>query len=208
MGYLKEYAPGVIPVTVVTPTIPPRAELLRRATMSVINQTVKPVAHLVMPDIKRLGAPKMLDQCLRHAQSEWVAILADDDEFLPHHLETLWRLLDDTGADVAYSHFRFSNSNDAGHLEKFRGQPFNYDKPRQMTGVYVGRRELLLDIGGHSALFDENSYDLDEDGHRIGEDFHLVKRLASERVPVAVSPEVTWIYHVGHGNTLGMPSRW
>jgi hypothetical protein len=208
MGYLREYAPGVIPVTVVTPTIPPRAELLQRATMSVINQTVKPVAHLVMPDIKRLGAPKMLDQCLRHAQSEWVAILADDDEFLPHHLETLWNLLDETGADVAYSHFRFSNQPDAGHLEKFRGQPFNYEKPRQMTGVYVGRRELLLDIGGHSALFDENSYDLDEEGHRIGEDFHLVKRLAHERIPVAVSPEVTWIYHVGHGNTLGMPSRW
>jgi hypothetical protein len=32
--------------------------------------------------------------------------------------------------------------------------------------------------------------------------------LAASRTPVAVSPEVTWIYHVGHVNTLGMPSAW
>jgi hypothetical protein len=208
VGYLKPYAPGKIPVTVVTPTIPTRGELLGRAIRSVMGQTVKPVAHLVMPDVERWGAPKMLDFCLRHAQSEWVAILADDDEFLPHHLETLWNLLDETGADVAYSHFKYSNLPDAGHLEKFRGQPFDYQNPRQMTGVYMGRRELLLDIGGHSALFDAESYDRDAEGNRIGEDYHLVRRLAHERVPVAVTGEVTWVYHVGHGNTLGMPSRW
>jgi hypothetical protein len=208
MGYLKEYAPGKIPVTVITPTIPTRGELLGRAIRSVMAQKIKPVAHVVLPDIEKRGAPKMLDACLRVAQSEWVAILADDDEFLPHHLETLWNLLDETGADVAYSHFRYSNLPDAGHLERFRGLPFDYDNPRQMTGVYMGRRELLLDIGGHSALFDENSNVLDEQGNRIGEDYHLVKRLAHERIPVSVTPEVTWVYHVGHGNTLGMPRNW
>lgn len=197
-----------IPVTVITPTIPPRAELLGRAMRSVVGQTLKPLTHLVLPDVHRYGAPKMLDICLRTAQTEWVAILADDDEFLPHHLETLWNLLDESGADVAYSHFRYSNLSDAGHLEKFRGLPFDYENPRQMTGVYMGRRELLLDIGGHSANFDPEGYERDAEGNRMGEDFALVKRLAYERIPVAVSPEVTWVYHVGHGNTLGMPSRW
>jgi len=57
-------------------------------------------------------------------------------------------------------------------------------------------------------LFDAESYDRDAEGNRIGEDYHLVRRLAHERVPVAVTGEVTWVYHVGHGNTLGMPSRW
>lgn len=209
MGYLKEYAPGKIPVTVITPTIPTRGEQLGRAIRSVMNQTVKPVSHLVLPDIEKRGAAAMLDQCLRYAQSEWVAVLADDDEFLPHHLETLWNLLDETGADVAYSHFRFSNQDDAGHLERFRGQPFNYEKPRQMTGVYMGRRQLLYDIGGHqSSWFLADSYERDEEGHRMGEDYYLAKRLAAEKIPVAVTGEVTWIYHTGHKQTLGMPSAW
>jgi hypothetical protein len=208
VGRLKMWGEDLIPVTVITPTIPPRGELLGRAMRSVAAQTFKPLAHLILADVHRYGAPKMLDSCLRTAQTEWVAVLADDDEFLPHHLETLWNLLDETGADVAYSHFRYSNLPDAGHLERFRGQPFNYENPRQMTGVFMGRRELLLDIGGHSAHFDPEGFERDAEGNRMGEDYALVKRLAHERVPVAVSGEVTWIYHVGHGNTLGMPSRW
>ena len=197
-----------IPVTVCTPTIPPRGQLLSRAMQSVMGQTVKPLAHLIMSDFQKVGAPKMLDACLRTAQTEWVAILADDDEFLPHHLETLWNLVQDNDADIGYTHFRYSNLPDAGHLERFRGVPFDYDNPRQMTGVYMGRREYLLDVGGHSAFFDAESYEVDAQGNRVGEDFHLVRRLAHEGARIAVSPEVTWIYHVGHGNTLGMPSRW
>jgi len=209
MGHLREYAPGKIPVTVITPTIPTRGEQLGRAIRSVMAQTIKPVSHVVLPDIEKRGAAAMLDSCLRTARSEWVAVLADDDEFLPHHLETLWNLLDETGADVAYSHFKYSHLNDAGHLERFRGQPFDYDNPRQMTGVYLGRRELLLDLGGHqSAWFLPNSYERDEQGNRKGEDYYLAQRLAAERIPVAVTGEVTWIYHTGHRNTLGMPDAW
>lgn len=197
-----------IPVTVCTPTIPPRGQLLTRAMQSVMAQTVKPLAHLIMSDFQKVGAPKMLDACLRTAQTEWVAILADDDEFLPHHLETLWNLVQDQDADIGYTHFRYSNLPDAGHLERFRGVPFDYDNPRQMTGVYMGRREYLLELGGHSAFFDVESYEVDAQGNRVGEDFHLVRRLAHDGARIAVSPEVTWIYHVGHGNTLGMPSKW
>lgn len=205
---MRMWGEGVIPVTVCTPTIPPRGALLSRAMHSVMAQTYKPLAHLILSDFQKLGAPKMLDACLRYAQTEWVAILADDDEFLPHHLETLWHLIENEKADVGYTHFKYSNQSDAGHLEKFRGMPFDYDNPRQMTGVFMARRELILDIGGHSACFDVESNDLDEQGNRIGEDFTLVKRLAHYRAKVAVSPEITWIYHVGHGNTLGRPSRW
>lgn len=198
----------MIPVTVITPTIPVRGEQLQRAILSVMAQTVKPETHLVMPDIHRLGAPQMLDLCMTTAQTEWVAVLADDDEFLPHHLETLWNLLEETKADIAYSHFKYSHFQDGGHLERYRGQPFDYENPRQMTGVFVGKREMLLDLGGHSSGFVTTSYDRDEQGNRIGEDFHLVKKLAQARIPVAVTGEVTWIYHTGHKNTLGMPDQW
>jgi hypothetical protein len=197
-----------IPVTVCTPTIPPRGQELARAVRSVAEQTVKPAAHLVMVDVHREGAPGMLDKVVTHALTEWVAILADDDEFLPHHLETLWELVNSQNADIGFTHFRYSDLQDAGHLERFRGVPFNNENPRQMTGVFMAKRELLLSVGGHSGGFDALSYERDESGNRIGEDFVIVKKLAEAGARFAVSGEVTWIYHTGHKNTLGMPNAW
>jgi hypothetical protein len=198
----------MIPVTVCTPTIPTRGQQLARAISSVLNQTVKPSAHLVMIDVHREGAPVMLDKTITAAQTEWVAILADDDEFLPHHLETLWALVENENADIGFTHFRYSNLADAGHLEPFRGVPFDNANPRQMTGVFMAKRDLLLDVGGHSTGFDPFSFDRDATGNRIGEDFVIVQRLAEAGARFAVSPEVTWIYHVGHKNTLGRPNAW
>jgi hypothetical protein len=198
----------MIPVTVCTPTIPPRGEVLSRSIRSVAEQTVKPEAHLIMVDVHRQGAPDMIDKTITQATTEWVATLADDDELLPNHLETLWNLVTSQKADIGFTHFRYSNRNDAGHLEKFRGMPFDNDNPRQMTGVFMARRELLLEVGGHSTDFDPLSYERDNEGNRIGEDFLIVKRLAAAGARFAVSPEITWIYHTGHGNTLGMPNAW
>ena len=201
-------ATDLIPVTVITPTIPPRGELLARAIRSVAQQTLAPEAHLIMVDVHREGAPAMIDKAIEHAKTEWVATLADDDELLPNHLATLWAAIVAEDADIAFTHFRYSNSNDAGHLERFRGVPLDRDHPRQMTGVFLAKRELLLSVGGHSQGFDPLSNDLDSEGNRIGEDFMIVKKLASAGAKFAVSPEVTWIYHVGHNNTLGMPNAW
>ena len=150
----------------------------------------------------------MLDKTIEAARTDWVAILADDDEFLPNHLETLWELVNSENADIGFSHFRYSNLQDAGHLEKFRGLPFDNENPRQMTGVFLAKRELILDVGGHSQGFDALSFEVDESGNRIGEDFLIVKRLAKAGARFSVSSEVTWIYHTGHGNTLGMPNAW
>lgn len=195
-------------ITVVTPTIPTRAEQLGRAVNSVFAQTVKPAEHLIAVDVHREGAAVMLDRLIERAQTEWVAVLADDDEFLPNHLQVLSDLITAEDADIAYSHFRYSHLQDAAHLERYRGQPFDHENPRQMTGVFLGRRDLILEVGGHSQGFDPNSYERDEIGNRIGEDFVLVKRLAEANARFAVSGEVTWIYHTGHGNTLGMPHAW
>jgi hypothetical protein len=93
-------------------------------------------------------------------------------------------------------------------LERFRGQPFDNEHPRQMTGVFLARRNLLLDVGGHSTNFDANSYEVDKSGNRIGEDFVIVQRLAKAGARFAVSPEVTWIYHDDRVSTLGMPLKW
>lgn len=198
----------MLDITVCTPTIPPRSEKLGRAVRSVDSQTVKPAAHSIMVDVHKVGAPLMLDRLLETATTEYVAILADDDEFLPNHLELLSNLIVTENADIAFSHFVFGGLSDAGHLEHFRGVPFDNENPRQMTGVFLARRQLLLDVGGHSSNFDALSLELDAQGHRIGEDFMLVKKLAKAGAKFAVTGETTWIYHFDGTNTLGMPNRW
>ena len=196
-----------IPVTVCTATIPPRGALLARAIQSVHQQTVQPEAHIIHVDHGRRGGPAILDEAIASAKSEWVAILDDDDEFLPHHLETLWALIEQ-GADLAFSHFRFGNLQTAGHLEHFRGVPFENEKPRQITKVFLVAKSWWERVGGFSGGFDSLSYELDEQGHRIGEDFVFVKKLAALNARILGTGEVTWIYHTDHENTLGMASRW
>jgi hypothetical protein len=161
-----------------------------------------------MVDVHREGAPAMFDKTITASKTEWVAILADDDELLAHHLETLWMMVTDEDADIGFTHFRYSHLNDAGHLERFRGVPVDNANPRQMTGVFMAKRDLILDVGGHSGGFDPLSFERDGQGNRIGEDFAIVKKLCDAGARFAVSPDVTWIYHTGHRNTLGMPDRW
>jgi hypothetical protein len=171
------------------------------------QQTVQPEAHIIHVDHGRRGGPAILDEAIASAKSEWVAILDDDDEFLPHHLETLWALIEQ-GADLAFSHFRFGNLQTAGHLEHFRGVPFENEKPRQITKVFLVAKSWWERVGGFSGGFDSLSYELDEQGHRIGEDFVFVKKLAALNARILGTGEVTWIYHTDHENTLGMASRW
>jgi len=200
----------MLPVTVCTPTIPVRGHLLSRAVQSVHNQTVKPAAHIVSVDHNRNGGPATLDSAIRAADTEWVATLDDDDEWLPNHLEVLWGLLEACRfeADVAFSHFRYSSVGDGGHLERFRGVPFDVNQPRQITNVFMVRKHLWDAVGGFGGDFDTDSYDVDSEGNRIGYDFHFVRKAAAQRARFVNSAEVTWIYHVGHGSTLGMRNRW
>jgi hypothetical protein len=36
----------------------------------------------------------------------------------------------------------------------------------------------------------------------------VIKKLAALNANIVHTPEVTWIYHVENGSTLGMPNRW
>jgi glycosyltransferase involved in cell wall biosynthesis len=201
---------GLIPVTVCTPTIPPRTNLLGRAIESVHTQTVRPAAHIVSVDHNRNGGAATLDSAIHAADTEWVATLDDDDEWLPNHLETLWALVQESNfkADLAFTHFMYSSSGDGGHLERFRGVPFDVNNPRQITNVFMVRKSLWQQVGGFSGGFDPDSFVVDSENNRIGYDFNFVKKCSAAQATFVNSDLVTWIYHVGHGSTLGMRDRW
>ncbi len=198
----------VADVTVCTATIPTRVELLERAIRSVTNQTLKVQEHSIKLDLDKLGQPAILDQIIQEAKTKYVAILDDDDELLPNHIELLYKKIIETDADLVFPHFRYSNLSDAGHLEMFRGLPWDNNNPHQVPVTWIAKREAILDVGGFSGDFDVLSYEVDNQGNRIGNDFNLVKKLAKANKHITNISEITWIYHVGHPSTLGMPIRW
>lgn len=198
----------VADVTVCTATIPTRVELLQRAIQSVTNQTLKVKEHSIKIDLDKLGQPAVLDQIIEQATTKYVAILDDDDELLPNHIELLYKKIIETDADLVFPHFKYSNISDAGHLEKFRGLPWDNNNPHQVPVTWIAKRQAILDVGGFSGDFDVLSYEVDNEGNRVGQDFNLIKKLAKANKYITNISEITWIYHVGHGSTLGMPIRW
>jgi glycosyltransferase involved in cell wall biosynthesis len=102
-----------LPVTAIIPAFN-RAELIARALASVNDQTIPPREVVVVDDAstdetaavaRRFGARLLRHQTNRGAAAArntgiaaadqpWLALLDSDDEWLPHHLETLWELRD------------------------------------------------------------------------------------------------------------------
>jgi glycosyltransferase involved in cell wall biosynthesis len=195
-------------VTVCTATIPTRVDLLERASKSVQNQTLKVKDHSIKLDLEKLGQPLILDQIIKEAKTKYVAILDDDDELLPNHIELLYKKIVETEADLVFPHFKYSNLSDAGHLEKFKGLPWDNNNPHQVPITWIAKRKTILEVGGFSGDFDVLSYEVDNQGNRIGNDFNLIKKLAEANKHITNISEITWIYHVGHPSTLGMPIRW
>lgn len=195
-------------VTICTATISTRTELLKRAIASVQNQTVQPQKHLIKLDDKRDGHTAMLDAMIAEASTKYIAILDDDDELLPRHIEAIYGAIEETGADLVYPWFKYSNLPDGGHLEMFAYKPWSNSNVHQVPITWIAKREALLEVGGFSKDFDVNSYEVDNQGNRIGQDFVMIKKLVEAGKVIYHHPELTWIYHVGHPSTLGMPLRW
>lgn len=195
-------------VTVCTATISTRKELLERAKQSVMKQTLKPFEHLIKEDVERLGQPAVLDDLIARSTTKYVAILDDDDELLPNHIELLYNKILETDADLVYPHFRYSNISDAGHLERFRGLAWDNNHPHQVPVTWIAKRDVILEVGGFSGDFNIDSYIVDNEGNRMGQDFNLIQKLAKANKYITNISDITWIYHVGHPSTLGMPLRW
>lgn len=198
----------LVDITVCTATISIRAELLERAKKSVENQTLKPKKHSIKLDSERQGHTKVLDELINEADTKYIAILDDDDELLPNHLELLYKAIQETDADLVYPHFKYSNAPDAGHLEKYKNIPWDNDPNRQVPITWLAKRQSILEVGGFSKDFDVDSYLTDNEGNRLGQDYFMIRKLVEANKIIHHISDITWIYHVGHGSTLGMPTRW
>jgi len=198
----------VIDVTVCTAHIPPRGSYLSRAVMSVASQTVSPKEHLISVDYNKLGQPANLDRCVWSAKTKYVAILDDDDEMLPDHLESLYDHIESTGADLVYPWIMFETSGNAGHLEEFAFKDWSNDDFHTIPITWMARTDVVKSVGGFSGGFDPHSFNVDEKGFRIGSDRNITRKMVDAGFVIKHMPKVTWIYHDRHARTNGMPSRW
>jgi len=109
-------------ITVVIPTFN-REELLKRAIVSALNQTVKPEQVIVVDDGSTDGTPEMCGKFahsieyvrqanagaaearnhgIRLARHEWIAFLDSDDYWTPTHLERMLAAIKDTFGQASF----------------------------------------------------------------------------------------------------------
>jgi glycosyltransferase involved in cell wall biosynthesis len=87
-------------LSILTPSIPSRADRLARLSASIANQIGDlPVEHLVFIDNKRRTIGEKRDNLLRLANGEFIAFVDDDDAIRPGYVEELLKAIEG-GPDV------------------------------------------------------------------------------------------------------------
>jgi glycosyltransferase involved in cell wall biosynthesis len=202
-------------ITVCIATIPPRGKLLRRALASVATQTLQPAAIVVEYDHEHTGAAATKNRAATKATTTWLAFLDDDDQFLPHHLETLrhppFGCLD---VDVVYSIPECPQLPGGRDPNGRYGVPFDPDELRRRSYIQTTsliRRELFDKVGGFQ-LPDRTMPDGTPCPY---DDWGLWLALLDEEARFLHVPDVTFVWnHWGRGekdrpgNTSGDPTRW
>jgi glycosyltransferase involved in cell wall biosynthesis len=186
-----------VSVTLVIPTIPPRADLLCRAVRSATEQTRPFDCITIVCDTEGQGAPTTRTRGLQTVTTEWTAFLDDDDELLPQHLERLLQTAEDTGADMVFPWFVVDGGTDP--FPTHFGKQWDPAEPRQTTITFLVRTELAKQVGG----FVDPGEGTDDLGNRAGEDFRFVCRLSDAGAKIVHLPERTWSWTHWAGNTSG-----
>ena len=205
-----------LPVTVVIPAYR-RPDMVERAVRSVLAQRARPAEILVVDDAsgdetgpraaalgtrvitheRNAGEGGARNTGLREAANEWVALLDCDDEWLPHHLETLWPARDGhlaVGAAVLGTGAESENHRVygwRGRRPRVIGGPNEVALPENKLppSAVMLRRDAALEAGGFRPL--ERAADLD-----------LWVRMLERGSALAI-PRVTALYHIHAGQVSG-----
>ena len=193
-------------VTVCIPTIPVRGTLLTRAVQSVVAQSRPAAAISIAADLDRQGAGPTRTRAIEAATTDWVALLDDDDELYPQHLERLCAHAVETGADLVFPWFDTQPAGGDPFIDEqgrptHEGRPWDPAAPHMFPVTVLARRDLLLTVGGFGPP-------QDPDGWCSGEDWHTWLELAAVGATIVHLPERTWVWHHDSANTSGMPNRW
>lgn len=200
-------------VTVLITTIPGRRDLLNRAMKSVLQQKIVPKQVLVIEDKKRQGAWWARNQGIKQIETEWVAFLDDDDEFLPNHLQKMLAGANFSRADLIYTYAEFVGRPDplAAWIDgQLIPEPINVpwddraERSLREHGNFIPvtnlvRTSAVKQVGGFPP---PHTFPAKVSGEC--EDYGLLLRLLDAGFSFYhVIGVRTWRYHVWEGNTGG-----
>lgn len=184
-------------ITLIIPTIPPRADLLRRMLHSVAAQTVLPSQIIIELDTGHTGSAATRNRALEKVTTPLVAFADDDDELEPNHIELLLCSMRETGADVVYPWYTVVGGTDP-RPDRF-GVPFDAEELRKSSYITVNslvRTGLARQAGFHVVP----GTSLDDWGFYLGLlDLGAIFHHVPERT-------FRWYHHAS--NTSGQPDRW
>jgi glycosyltransferase involved in cell wall biosynthesis len=172
-------------ITVITPTLPERAELLADLTADLDAQTFQDWIWLLRTDESRRGPAVLRNELAVEATTDWLAFIDDDDRVDPDHLQILADHSDH--GDIIYTQCR---------VEGRSWQP-DHDCTHESLATFntvpvttLVRRSVFLAVGGFPLGVHE-------------EDWHLWRNLQAEGAVFHCIHQTTWTYRfhdVGQGN--------
>lgn len=177
-----------VDLTILTASIPSRADRLVQALESVRNQTYLPLAHRIGVDISHAGPQDTYNALLAGVTTSYVMLLDDDDLLDPHHVEALWGF----DSDVTYSWCRHDPP--TGGWQAYNA-PFSYEDLEANSTVPICalvKSDVLRRAGGVPYV---HAYD-----------WAMWRRIASQGGTFRAVPHVTWTYRLNadgnrsHGN--------
>lgn len=191
-------------VSVLTASIPGRESSIVLAARSVGIQSHPIVQHVIVTRSPEGPSPvhqaTSLNQALRAVGSEWVAVLDDDNWWLPDHIAVLLDYADD--ADVVYSYDR------DGNVPRVNCNEWDEARLRDTLdaenfidlSAAIIRRDAIEGVGGFPASPWTGGLVCDG-GHFEGssanfQDWELWRRLARSGAQFRCVAAATWVYGI------------
>lgn len=183
-------ARAVIPLTVITATLPERENLLHDLAQCIARQTVKAAEWIVRTDWDKQGPAKILNSIVKEVDTEWVFRCDDDDLFDPDHFATLAPHLTDD-ADIVYTWPRCTGGWMTETELQVMYEPHMLQYVNWIGSAAAVRTSLWRDLDGLSDIHNED-HDLWRRAFEAGATFRLI-------------PQVTWTYRQGDWDHLSRP---
>lgn len=204
-------------VAVVIPTIPERNATA--SAVSVFNQTRKPASIHVLTagpeDNAALTRNHALGILRIASDIEWVAVLDDDDVWLPNHLEVLAGIAEQMSPSVAVVHGWYENADETGTYNDALDpaqMPDGRHPTEALNGLYnrdlkdALQQKAWLPV---TALYRASAL-LRVGGWPVGdelEDWGLYKSLISYGFNIYGTTTRTWVWNHHSRHTSGKPNK-
>ena len=173
------------PVTVITPSLPGREQLLERCRASVAAQTI-PVEHLWELDEQRVGPAVLRNRLAGRARTDWLLLLDDDDTLDPTAAQTLTERAGD--ADIVYPWCRTSGDNQIRWIVNKLHNPASLFRLNYLPNTVLIKRDTWEMLGGNRAV--------------QMEDWDLWRRAHLHGCTIKCVPEILWTYQFHGTNTF------